>query len=72
MYINLIDKEGHEETVFNLFSEKFYQHVIKKQDELNKIGVLLALSYEYKPINSLPEDLYQKAVSICYEGYYAD
>lgn len=64
MFINIIDKEGNEETLFNIYTTAFRNHVFSKQDELNKIGVMVVESYTDKGVNHIPEKLYRKVLSI--------
>ena len=64
MYINFIDKNGTEETVFNIYTEEFKKKAFSKQHQLNKIGILICESKFYKEGNTIPDHLYKKAISI--------
>lgn len=64
MYINFIDKNGNEETVFNIYTEEFKKKAFSKQRQLNKIGILICESKDYKKERIIPEHLYSKAILI--------
>jgi len=64
MYINFIDKNGNEETVFNIYTEEFKKKAFSKQSKLNEIEILICESKIYKKENIIPEHLYSKAISI--------
>lgn len=66
MFLNLIDKNGNEETIFNFYDDELKKKFFSKCDELNKIGLMPCESYTYKPTYSIPTELYDKAVKIIY------